>query len=281
MGLLNVGGVWQFALDVRDADGNLANPDTVTLQIMLPTGQLISPAVPNPPAATGMLRYDYVTQYPGQHKVAAATTNPSAAWSDTFNVAEQFPPAILGLADAKQCLGIDLDNHEDDDELRGMLAGVTWGVENYKHEAISMRTITDHRFFGPPWGGWYPLSAYKIRLYTVPVIALISVIPDNPNLQPYNIADLSVDSNSGLVSVNTGPPVRGWLTFTYAVGYSLIPYNYLEGTKVFLQHVWETRRGPGGVGGVIGPEELADYRHYTSLPRKATEWLGAPRPTVI
>jgi hypothetical protein len=281
MSLLNVGGVWQFALDVRDANGNLATPDTIALQIMLPTGQIITPTVPNPPASTGKLRYNYTTQMPGQHKAAAQTTNPTTTWSDTFNVAEQFPPAILSLADAKECLGIDPLNHEDDQALRGMLAGVTWGVEQYLHMAVSLRTVTDHRYYGPPWGGWYPLSTFKIRLYTVPVVSLISLIPDNPNLQPYNMDDLSVDPNSGLVSVLTGPPVRGWLTFTYTAGSALIPYNILEGTKVFLQHVWETRRGPGGVSGVVGPEELADYRHYTSLPRKACEWFGPPRPTVI
>jgi hypothetical protein len=50
---------------------------------------------------------------------------------------------------------------------------------------------------------------------------------------------------------------------------------------VTLQHNWETRRGVGSrPTGVVGPEEHYDPRFSYSIPRKALEWLGAPRPVV-
>jgi hypothetical protein len=93
--------------------------------------------------------------------------------------------------------------------------------------------------------------------------------------------NIDVDTYTGLCTVINGPPINGRVIATYTAGYSIIPYNYLMGARTLLQHLWESRRGPGGQSGIIGPEELADFRHYTSMPRKVMEMLGPPRPVIF
>jgi hypothetical protein len=80
----------------------------------------------------------------------------------------------------------------------------------------------------------------------------------------------------------SGPKPFGWVTSGYTAGYVVIPGNYLEAASVLLEHLWETRRGPGPLGGgVIGVEEAGDWKQMTMLPRKVIEWIGPPRPIVF
>ena len=93
---------------------------------------------------------------------------------------------------------------------------------------------------------------------------------------------LSRTKTIAVVGLSESPlrPSHGVSAYMQAAGYKIIPYNYIEGAKILLAHMWESRRGPGGLNGVIGPEELADFRHFTALPRKVLETLGPPRPVI-
>ena len=94
------------------------------------------------------------------------------------------------------------------------------------------------------------------------------------------VNDMWTDPESGLVHRVGGVPFAGRMQASYTAGMTVIPENVIEGARVLLQAVWETRRGPGGVNGVVGPEEMSDFRHFTALPRKVMDWLGPPRPVV-
>lgn len=181
--------------------------------------------------------------------------------------------SILQIDDAKQQLGIDLSDGTVDDELIGYIGGITAAVENYLHEVIEQRTITER----------LQLNGRRIfRLWHVPVIDLQSLVSID-GTATWDAGDFDVDPDTGLVETLTGSRPAGRVLATYTAGYETVPDNYKQGALVILQHVWETQRGVGQVpGGVIGREEYAnrDPALTYSIPRKAFEWLGPPRPVV-
>lgn len=281
-----VGGTVPLAQLFTNDQGNGVNPATVTLTITLPDGvTTITPPVPNPPPGqtqVGLFEFPYEPPTPGRYQYQWTSTSPDRAWPpDVFNVGPAATSlAILGLAEAKTALGISLADTSDDLELLDKLQAVTQGIEKYKHEVIAPRQFTEEHFFGGLWGQRWPMTGYSLRLWQVPVIQMQSLTSLQPGLAGWDPSNFYVDNGTGLVYLLTGPPVRGRVQAVYTAGYQQIPQNYIEGAKVFLQHLWEVRRGPGGLSGVIGPEELGDWRHADTLPRKVTTWLGPPRPVV-
>jgi hypothetical protein len=284
--MYELGDLYPAALDVFDQNRQLANPAAATLVITQPDQTAVTPVLTLPPAETGKLRYLFPTVQPGRHLtrwvVTMAGSTPSKAYTDVFDVLAAAPPSILSLADAKQTLSMDPAYTDDDDELRGKLRGITASVERYMRTVYAYRQVTEiieRPRMGVPWT--LPAS---LRLTYVPVISLTSLVtlrPDSTVLTTYDtVNDMWVDPESGLVHRTGGPPFAGRMQAVYAAGMRVIPENVIEGSRVLLQAVWETRRGPGGVNGVVGPEEMSDYRHYTALPRKCIDWLGPPRPVV-
>jgi len=281
--MFELGSVYPAALDVTDQNGQPVNPATATLAITLPDQTVVTPAITLPPAEQGKLRYAYLTAQPGRHLVNWVTTGPNTAYSDVFDVMTAAPPALFSLADAKQTLGIPASNTADDDELRAKIRAVTASIEQYMRTAYAYRTVTElfrRPNMSPPWN-----MPHALRLTTVPVITLTSLVTLNPQnvvTTTYNpAADMDVDPESGLVTRNGGPPFAGRMQAVYRAGMTIIPENITEGGRVLLQHIWESRRGPGGLNGVIGPEEMSDYRHFTGKPRKVMDLLGPPRPVIF
>lgn len=181
--------------------------------------------------------------------------------------------SIVTLAEAKAQLRIDLDDTSDDTELQAYVDGITQVIEQYKREVIEQRTVTEdievHH------------ATRRFRLWNVPVISIESV-ESVDGLRTWDPAVMRV-SPSGLVRILSGPALSGFVTVTLSAGYETPPQNYVQGALVTLQHVWETRLGGGAVhSAVLGPEEEHRYdpRYSYSIPRKALEWLGSPRPVV-
>lgn len=178
---------------------------------------------------------------------------------------------ILTLDEAKRQLKIPADNTNDDVEIQAYCDGITQVIEDYKHEVIVQRTVTEDIERTTRCGR-------RFRLWSVPVISITSVTAVVGG-QTWDVANLRVSPNSGLVRVLAGPPLHCLAEAVYEAGYEVIPDNYKRGAAVVLQHTWETQRGVGAKpAGVIGPEEGYDPRWSYAIPRKALEWLGAPRP---
>lgn len=271
--MIDLGAAYPVAVDIFDDNGNPVNVAEITLMITLPDGTAVTPTVPNPPEVTGQYRYTYVTTKPGWHAVRVVTTDPTTAWTDDFDVKEAAPPSIVSLSDAKAFLGIDAGDTSQDDELRAWLAGTTQAVEMASNEVIARRQFTFTE---------YNRSAHTLRLWKVPVISLDSLAAADDDRIWDVTSDVRVDTETGLVRLIKGQSLRGWLTVTYTAGYQVVPYNVMQASLVLLQHVWETQRGPGTIGGgVIGPEEAGDIKQMYMLPRKVREWLGPARPSVI
>jgi hypothetical protein len=287
--VFDLGSMYPAALDVFNSSGVLTDPQTVTLTITLPDGTTVSPVVTLPSTVAGQLRYNYQTVQAGRHLVRWVTQNPNVAYTDAFDVAEAAPPMILSLAMAKKQLQIDPANTTDDDEIREMLMGITKAVENYKDEAIAFRQITaeSHQFDLWSWSWQVP----RMILDWKPVITLTNLTSEDgavnwltggPIAANQVGRELYIDGSTGIITVVRGTPITGWVMASYTVGYQVIPYNYIEGAKVMFQYLWESRRGPGGLSGVVGPEELHAMSggHPYLIPRKAQEWFGPQFPAV-
>lgn len=179
--------------------------------------------------------------------------------------------SIVTLEQAKQQLGISLDDTSDDDELQGYVDGITGAIENYKREVIERREMSEDVEL---------CGRNKFRLWYAPVASLTSLVDVASGYQ-WDVSKLKA-YDSGLVRVLPGGQApRGLVTATYDAGYDPVPANYVRGALVILQHTWETQRGVAGVeSGVVGEEEVHDLRHFYTFPRKAMEWLGSPRPVV-
>jgi hypothetical protein len=264
--MIDLGADYLIAVDVSDADGDLTNAASVVLTVTLPDGTTETPAVSNPPDVTGQYRYTYQPAVSGRFSWQLVTVSPDTAYGDVEYVKEADPPSFISLRDAKNQLGIDADDTSEDDDLRAWLAGVTWALEERLKRKIARRTVTDQ----------VTASCGRFRLWSTPVISLAELTSAD-GLTTYDVDDFFVTNLSGLVRQISGGNVTGDLVAAYVVGDPQPGYNIYQAGLLLLQHVWDSRRGPGQIpGGVIGPEETMDFRHYTSMPRKVTEWLPGP-----
>jgi hypothetical protein len=273
--VISSGSLYPVAFDVLDASGNLIHATTATLVITLPDGTTASPAITDA-SVPGQYRLAWQTTIPGRYTAHAVTTGPVTSWDDEWDVSPTPWPAIISLADAKNALNIDLASHSDDAELLEFIAAATGAAEGYKREVIVRRTVTDEI----EMHGRYGCGARRFRLWSAPVISLTSVAAWDGSVT-WDVTQMRAAA-SGVVRVMAGPPVTGLVDVVYVAGRQVIPANYKRGGLVILAHLWETQRGQGTVmSGVIGEEE---YRRqpgeFFSVPSKAKELMGPPRPVV-
>lgn len=185
--------------------------------------------------------------------------------------------AIVSLDEAKRQLQIDPMDTGDDVEVQAYCDGITKVIEEYKREIIEQREIREDV---EVHGHVARLNHQRIRLWSVPVISITSVTSVTGSMS-WDVSRLRLNKETGLVRVLSGPRIHGLTEWVYQAGYVTTPDHYKRGALVTLEHNWETRRGHGMTrGGVVGEEERYDHRYSYSIPRKALEWLGAPRPVV-
>lgn len=265
--MIDLGSVYQVAVDVVDASGAAVNPDTATLTITLPDDSTVTPAVPTP-TTVGQLRVNYVTTQVGRHLWRMVTTNPITAYSEVFDVRDQAPVAIVSLADTKKQLNI--TDTGDDDELRGFITGGSLGVERELGRIVARRSFTERRTAD---------SNGRVLLSNVPILALTSA-QSSDGSTTWDVANLDVDQASGLVAVKSGAPLSGDVDFVYTAGLRIVPDDYQLATLIVIQHLWETQRGRyGSVAGGSQEPEYMTGRGF-ALPRRALELLDTTLPGI-
>lgn len=181
--------------------------------------------------------------------------------------------SIVTIDEAMAAVNVEPDDADTIAELQGYVDGITAVVEDYKREIIEAREITERLTL---------CGKSRFRLWSVPVISLTSLATLDGSIT-WDPANFDLDGGTGLVEVLSGPAPRGRVKAIYQAGYETVPENYKQGALVVIAHVWETQRGVGVMEqGVVGPEEVHDARFMNMFmfPRKAREWLGAPRPVV-
>jgi hypothetical protein len=245
-----------------DAGGTLATATTAVLTITLPDGTTALPVVPAP-TSVGLYVVDYVTEQAGRHSVRWLFTGPASAYTDSFDVRESTPPAILSLADAKKHLSKATD--ADNDEIRSWIESITAGIEGLCGPVV-VRTVTERHD-----GRRVPL----IALRQTPVLSVTSVVPILTGGTTYAVSDLDVDSTTGVVQRLDGGTFTGPLRWTYQVGRRIVPAAMSSASRIILQHLWRTRQGPArptrGGDDYSVTEPIAGFGY--AIPNRALQLL--------
>jgi hypothetical protein len=228
----DLGATVPLGTTVRDGSGALANAGLMTLVLTLPDSSTVTIA-PVAPTSTGTYAYDYPTVQAGRHTVRWVATGVNAgAYTDSFDVREAAPPAILSLADAKAHLNIASTSH--DDELRGWIESVTSAVEFFTGPVTVRTVVEDHTASG--------VSVLALR--QPPVLSLTSVSPVLSGGTSYAVDGLDV-SSTGIVRSLSGARFHGPLRVTYMAGRRVVPAAITAAARIILQHLWRTQQGPG------------------------------------
>ena len=153
-------------------------------------------------------------------------------------------------------------------------------IEEKANEIIDQRTVTeDYDLSDPHVSSTYGYGVPWVTtlwLRSRPTISLTSVTNVNTNFV-YPVGNFRLRSD-GRLRVMSGTGLSGYLSIVYVAGYAIVPFNYKQAALLILQHNWESRRGVGNVqSGVMGIGEQINPASF-SIPPKAYEWLGPPKP---
>jgi hypothetical protein len=269
--MIDLGGTFQVAVDVRSTAGALVDPGSAALTITLPDGTTATPTVALPSTIPGQLRVDYTPVQAGRHAWRMVTTGPATSYGDVFDVSPSLPGGIASMADTKAHLNILPTNTANDDELRIFIAATTRAVEKIRGEAIARRTVVERHTFTAL------TSQYTLSTAPVLSVALIERL-DQPGT--WSPSDYDLDPDSGtLTCLSTGQPLRGMVRFTYDAGYVVVPWNFQLAAMIITKHLWETQRGRQGVV-PPGSELEPSFGPGFAVPNRALELLGGSLPGV-
>lgn len=294
-----------ITVEVRDLDGNLADADLVVVTITHPD-QVTTETPPVDHPSLGRYQVDYYPPTPGRYAWRAnAIGNATSAYADSFDVSDPLPNSIISLLDARDTLR--LSSTVEDEDLRLYVESTTAIIERHLNQVVVRRTITeDYRVGAPTMGDYYPgyyyggggsnypswyyrdSAAYAagVTLKQTPVVSLVSVASLD-GLRTWNISDLHVDTNTGLVTpLPATASLWGPITITYIAGYQTIPANYQQAARFILQDLWASRRGgQQQVGrGETAAARQGDIRWGVLAEgpgmKAALELLGPPLPSI-
>lgn len=250
----DLGDTVRLTSDATDPGGTLTNATGATLTITLPDGTTTSPAVTNPPAQTGKYTVDYVSVQAGRHLVRWVFTGPASAYTDMFDVRPADPPLIFSLADARKHVNATVTTH--DEELRGWVESTGRAVEFFAG-AVARRTVTEVHDDLPQWG------ARTLALRTTPAISLTTVAAVLTGGTSYDVADLDLDGETGIVRRKDGGKLMGPLRVIFIAGRTIVGANIRDAGKLILQHLWKTQ---GGGMGRPAPGGMDDYAVTEPIP---------------
>jgi hypothetical protein len=229
----DLGAVVPLGTTVQDATGAPANAGSMALVITLPDLTTVT-VDPVTPSATGVYGYDYATEQAGRHSVRWLATGINAgAYTDMFDVREAAPPVLMSLATAKKHLK--KNDRNDDDEIRDWVEACTRAVEQFVGPVV-VRSVVETADFR---------AAQSVALQQIPAMALTSVVAVRTGGTSYDVGDLDLDRETGIVTRKDGGPLSGPLRFTYTAGRAVVGANIRSAAKIILQHLWRTRQGPG------------------------------------
>ncbi|WP_328860890.1 hypothetical protein [Streptomyces sp. NBC_00306] len=258
----DLGATARLTAECRDPDGTPATAATATVTIGLPDGTTASPVATE--GDTGEYTADYVTAQAGRHTVRWVFTGPAHAYTDMFDVRPSTSTAIMSLAEAKKHLTMVTD--DDDDEVRHWVDATTQCVEYFVGPVV-VRTVTERHTAD---------RVSCIALRERPALELVSVAGVLTGGMSYEPDTLSLDGDTGLVSLLGGGILRGPLDVTYRAGRRIVTANITGAARIILQHLWRTRQGPGrpqmGVGDFDVTEPIPGLGY--AIPNRAMQLLN-------
>lgn len=270
--MYDVGDVVPLGITVTNSDGVPADAGAVVLTIGLPNGTTVTPSVTHT-NGTGVYTVDYLTTTEGLHTVSWVATGTNAtAYRDVFNVRE-ITEQLFSLQQAKNQLGLTTAQHEDD--LRMFIAAAAIAIEDHIGRKIIRRTVTE-KHYG---------VCGSLILNRCPVVSVTSVATIDGNTT-WDVDDLDLDGDVGIVRTLTGTGLRGNIQTTYVVGMRVVPANFLLAGRIITEHLWQTMRPFIGAGALVNNafDDSLDARSGGlvgfAIPNRALELIGKPPPLV-
>lgn len=210
----------------------------------------------------------YTPTVAGRHTLRWwATDTYESSYSDILNVVPQSAPvALISLAEAKEHMQMDVDDHSEDDELLGFIASASLVVEGQTKSVWAKRTIVEtHTLDGTG----------VVFLDAMPIVSITSIVDSDDT--ELDLTSVTVDAANGIVRVTAS----GVHTFTLVAGVGVIPENVRTATEIICAHLWRTQRvqtigaGPGfGAGMDAIPVAGRGYL----IPNQAAQLLGGRVP---
>lgn len=231
--MYDIGDPYPLTITTKDADGDPADADSVSVVFTLPDQTTAGPfALAR--RSLGVYEYDYVTTVEGLYSwhVTVVGADVLGAQTDVFNVdgpASSFP--LLGLDEAKAHLNIAATVHDDDEELRRMIVSASALVEA-ETRLWRRRTVAQELDPRP-----------RLYLTSRPVISVTSVVQDGATLTGYELSPI------GDVLRATAAGARPWsgtgkVTVTYEAGETIVPPPVREAVLLTIAEIWKSQRGP-------------------------------------
>lgn len=264
MATIDLGDVVPLSVQVRDANGTLANAGAITLTVTLPDGTSTVVSTANP--STGNYTAAYAPTVAGRHVVQwVATGSNASAFYDAFTVIDPSELGLVGLDDVKRHLNI--TGTSSDEELRAVLSAATSAAEDYLRRPLR-RASSTQTFYTRSGNG------RGLVLDRTDVASIVEVVEDGVTL---TADDFDADLAAGVVWRSD---CREWC-YPTSVEYATNGINSPALRQAVLEltrHLWETQRGsmpmmPRGVDGMDAFNPAMSY----SLPRRVTELLAPYR----
>jgi hypothetical protein len=220
---------------VRDSDGALVDVATMTVTVTQPDGSTATPLT----IGAGITRESLGTYLPvfvptqaGRHTWTGVTTGPATAIeADAFNVTAGTDAPLVGLAEARSWLGIDVPDH--DPLIRRATSRATEVAEWWLGQTLRRTTVTETHA--------HATRRCSVQLWEVPVQSVTSVVDDGAPLTGGAGVDWTLDEASGLLYRGSRPGGGCWsgpVTVAYVAGYSVVPDRYLGGVEELTRHLF-------------------------------------------
>lgn len=219
-----------------DSAGNPANSSSVVLTITKPDGTTETPAVTNPPAVTGTYTVTYSPATAGRYlaRWVATVTNPQA-YTEAFDVRDAAPPLLFSLSDAKSLLNV--SSTTNDAKMRDLIESTTAAVEFLAGSVVRRTVIERYEAFGSD----------TLVLRSAPVLSVTTITPILTGGLTYEVANVDVDGNTGIIQNVNGKGFFGPLRITYVAGRVVVPAAIRDAGRIILKHLWTVQTGPSGL----------------------------------
>lgn len=230
----DLGDVVPLTVEIRDADGALADAGAVTLTVTKPDGTTDSPTPTNP--ETGHYQSDYVPATAGRYLVRWVATGANASsYTDAFDVRPAAPPLLFSLNDAKNFLNISTTTN--DAKIRDLLESTTAAVEHQVGPVVQQTRVELYD----------PCGSYTLVLRAAPIVSVTSMEPVMTGGAAYDVSNMDVDTATGIITNINGQGFYGPLRITYVAGRSIVPAAIRDAGRIILKHLWDIHNGLSGL----------------------------------
>lgn len=274
MSSYGIGSVVRLTTSARGSDGELTDPDAITLTLRLPDGTTTGPYDSGTTPAVvrdglGLYHLDFPTTLTGQHVARWATTLPTAADEEPFNVEGIWgETGIISLDDAKKHLKKSLTSSDDDVKLTGMILGATDMIE----ERIGHVLVKECTSVVCAANG-------QIVLPERPVLEVVSVHAV-PGLAELTAEDLDGGGSGWFCSAEgvletSASLFSGRYRVLYRVGRQPVQAKIRLACKELVAHMWRTSQlnAEGGRPQMQADPQVAPSSSF-ALPYNVRQLLG-------